>query len=70
MSEYEVVNTKIKDIIDRISVYASEEQLDDIQRINDNFFMKINDFFREERKLNIGVIGRVKAGKSSKSCYS
>lgn len=65
MSEYEVVNTKIKDIIDRISVYASEEQLDDIQRINDNFSMKINDFFREERKLNIGVIGRVKAGKSS-----
>lgn len=65
MNEYEVVNAKIKDIIERISGYASEEQLDDIQRISDNFSMKVEDFYREGRKLNIGVIGRVKAGKSS-----
>ena len=65
MTEYEEVNNKIKDIIEQISPYATEEQLDDIQRINDNFTMKIEDFYREGRKLNIGVIGRVKAGKSS-----
>lgn len=65
MTEYEIVNSKIKDIIDRISAYASEDHLYDIQKINENFSMKIEDFYREGRKLNIGVIGRVKAGKSS-----
>lgn len=65
MNDYEEVNNKIKDIIERISGYASEEQLDDIQRISNNFSMKVEDFYREGRKLNIGVIGRVKAGKSS-----
>lgn len=65
MNEYEEVNVKIQDIIEKISGYASEEHLDDIQRISDNFSMKVEDFYREGRKLNIGVIGRVKAGKSS-----
>lgn len=65
MKEYEVVNSKIKEILARISGYATEEHMDDIQRINDNFTRKIEDFYQEGRKLNIGVIGRVKAGKSS-----
>ncbi|MGL4876413.1 MAG: dynamin family protein [Clostridium sp.] len=34
-------------------------------KIKNNFVAKTNDFFREDRKLNIGVIGQVKAGKSS-----
>lgn len=36
-----------------------------IKKIKENFIAKTNDFFKENRKLNIGIIGQVKAGKSS-----
>lgn len=65
MNEITHVNEKITDIINRVTNYASEEQIYDLQQINKNFSMKVEDFYREGRKLNIGVIGRVKAGKSS-----
>ena len=65
MNDFKQVNAKIENIIKKIEQYASEEQIDDIKQINKNFSMKIEDFYREGRKLNIGVIGRVKAGKSS-----
>lgn len=64
-NEYREVNNKIQEIIDKITDYASDETVFDIQQINKNFTMKVEDFYREGRKLNIGVIGRVKAGKSS-----
>ncbi len=44
---------------------GNEKDFDEIIKIKNNFKLKINDFFREDRKLNIGVIGQVKAGKSS-----
>ena len=65
MSEYEKVHLKIQEIIKKIESYAAEENIHDIQQISKNFKMKVEDFHREGRKLNIGVIGRVKAGKSS-----
>lgn len=65
MNEYNQVSQTIQSIIDRISPYASEETLSGLQRIDKNFSKKIEDFYQENRKLNIGVIGRVKAGKSS-----
>jgi len=34
-------------------------------KIKDNFASKTNDFYREDRKLRIAVIGQVKAGKST-----
>lgn len=37
----------------------------DIELLIKNFRIKVNDFFREERRLNIGIVGQVKAGKSS-----
>lgn len=33
--------------------------------MRDDFQSKINDFYRDDRKLNIGIIGQVKAGKST-----
>lgn len=36
-----------------------------LKKIKDNFSLKIDEFYREDRKLNIGIIGQVKAGKSS-----
>lgn len=65
MNAYEQVNSKIQEILQRIGSYALEEQLEEIKQINKNFNRKVEDFHREGRKLNIGVIGRVKAGKSS-----
>lgn len=65
MDEYKKVNEKIEDIVKRIGQYAEEEHISEILQIGKNFSMKVEDFYREGRKLNIGVIGRVKAGKSS-----
>ena len=65
MNAYEQVNVKIQEILNKIQSYALEEQIEEIQQINKNFNRKVEDFYREGRKLNIGVIGRVKAGKSS-----
>lgn len=36
-----------------------------LKKIKDNFKLKIDEFYRDDRKLNIGIIGQVKAGKSS-----
>ena len=36
-----------------------------LRALTENFKRKTDDFFRDERKLNIGVVGQVKAGKSS-----
>ncbi|MCD8109568.1 MAG: dynamin family protein [Clostridiales bacterium] len=48
-----------------ISGYAREDDLRGLTNLVANFRMKTEDFYRENRKLNIGVIGQVKAGKSS-----
>lgn len=64
-SGYEQMDKKISDILTQITPYAESEHMDDLEQIRQNFRMKVGDFHREGRKLNIGVIGRVKAGKSS-----
>lgn len=48
-----------------IRPYATDEVLGDLARIKANFQHRIDDFYRDERKLNLAVIGRVKAGKST-----
>lgn len=65
VESYENVNKKINNIVARIEQYATDDTVFEVRQINDNFTKKIEDFHREGRKLNIGVIGRVKAGKSS-----
>ena len=53
---------KTKSTLEPYSDYADLSQLD---KVRDSFVTKTEDFFRNDRKLNIGVIGQVKAGKSS-----
>lgn len=51
--------------IDTLSPFADLGDLSPLKRVGENFKSKIDDFYRAQRKLNIGVIGQVKAGKSS-----
>lgn len=52
-------------IIESLSSVAKKEDILGIEKIKENFKKKTEDFYRENRKLNIGVVGQVKAGKSS-----
>lgn len=52
-------------IIAELSSVTKKEDILGIEKIRDNFKKKTEDFYRENRKLNIGVVGQVKAGKSS-----
>lgn len=64
-TEYQEFYEKINNLLKTMEGHASEEEIKNIHAIEDNFKMKVNDFYRENRKLNIGVVGQVKAGKSS-----
>lgn len=56
---------KVDNVYNNLREYEDEIDLFDIASIKKNFIAKTNDFFREDRKLNIGIIGRVKVGKST-----
>lgn len=56
---------KLDRIIESLKPYAMDIDISDIESIRKSFILKTEDFFRNDRKLNIGIIGRVKAGKSS-----
>lgn len=56
---------KLDSINSKIEIYSKDIDISSINKIKENFKVKIDDFFRDDRKLNIGVIGQVKAGKSS-----
>ena len=49
----------------RLASLAPEGDRKELERLAMNFERKTEDFYRENRKLNIGVVGQVKAGKSS-----
>lgn len=51
--------------LSRLSAYADYIPLSELHRVRDAFSEKVDDFYRSDRKLNIGVIGQVKAGKST-----
>ena len=52
-------------IIRILSANAKETDISALTKLIDNFKVKTDDFYRENRQLNIGVVGQVKAGKSS-----
>lgn len=56
---------KLDDAAKEIEPYATEVTFGDLRRIKANFRHRVDDFYRDERKLNLAVIGRVKAGKST-----
>ncbi len=55
----------IGDIQSALNVYSNFIELDGLTDIKQNFQKKVEDFYDENRKFNIAVIGQVKAGKSS-----
>lgn len=52
-------------IIERLSSKTTKSDLAMLEKLIENFKIKTKDFYRENRKLNIGIVGQVKAGKSS-----
>lgn len=62
---FEVFTDEVKNIVVNINGHTKDEDVDALKKLIANFKMKTEDFYRENRKLNIGVIGQVKAGKSS-----
>lgn len=63
--EYQNFYEDVDALVKTIEGHASEEEINELQDIKINLQMKVEDFYRENRKLNIGVVGQVKAGKSS-----
>lgn len=63
--EFNRFTEKVDNVYNNLRPYEDEIDLFDIASIKKNFIAKTNDFFREDRKLNIGIIGRVKVGKST-----
>lgn len=55
----------VETIIADVSSHAKNDDIGGLQKLIANFKIKTYDFYRENRKLNIGVVGQVKAGKSS-----
>lgn len=55
----------VQNTIAALSGKARQEDIAALEKLLANFQLKTEDFFRTERKLNIGVVGQVKAGKSS-----
>lgn len=56
---------KINKTLDTLSPFADLGDLSPLKKAGESFRAKTADFYRNDRKLNIGVIGQVKAGKSS-----
>lgn len=63
--EFEQFISNTEKTLGEISKFNDKNDVNDLTQFIDNFKIKINDFYRENRKLNIGVVGQVKAGKSS-----
>ena len=59
------MNNRFDSTLNAVKPYADETTLSELSRLKNNFNRRIEDFFRNDRKLNLAVIGRVKAGKST-----
>lgn len=62
---FEAFVGRTSQLADRIAETDNKNDLDAVKKLIANFKLKTEDFYRENRKLNIGVVGQVKAGKSS-----
>ena len=52
-------------IAEAVKPYADAPAMQDLTALKESFQRRIDDFFRDDRKLNLAVVGRVKAGKST-----
>lgn len=63
--EFQKFTDQADAIVTALTGYGKDEDIAAINKLIANFRTKTADFYRENRKLNIGVVGQVKAGKSS-----
>ncbi|MCD7855009.1 MAG: dynamin family protein [Clostridiales bacterium] len=63
--EFKAFTDKTESLIDSLEGFGNTADIEELKRLVKNFKIKTKDFFDENRKLNIGVVGQVKAGKSS-----
>ena len=63
-SRFEKYISDVQALAERVQVY-NESNARELEKIAENFRIKTEDFYRENRKLNIGIVGQVKAGKST-----
>jgi hypothetical protein len=57
--------TETERCVSTLGEFTEYVSISDLQRIRREFTKNVNDFYRDGRKLNIGIIGQVKAGKST-----
>ena len=62
---FQVMLDRYDSIAEAIKPYADTSAMQDLTALKDSFQRRIEDFFRDDRKLNLAVVGRVKAGKST-----
>jgi GTPase Era involved in 16S rRNA processing len=63
--EFTMFTEQIESVVSAVTNHAKEDDIAGLHKLSTNFKIKTEDFYRENRKLNIGVVGQVKAGKSS-----
>lgn len=62
---FQIMLDRFDSVAAAIKPYADVAAMDDLSRLRENFRRRIEDFYRDDRKLNLAVVGRVKAGKST-----
>lgn len=62
---FQVMLDRYDRIAEAIKPYADASAMKDLTVLKASFQRRIDDFFRDDRKLNLAVVGRVKAGKST-----
>ncbi|MEG0897665.1 MAG: dynamin family protein, partial [Ruthenibacterium sp.] len=63
--QFQQFTENVDTMIGHLSTQAKADDISALQKLIANFKIKTEDFYRENRKLNIGVVGQVKSGKSS-----
>lgn len=63
--EFDGVVTHIEETISAVANYADEGDIQELGKLIGAFKAKTDEFYRKDRRLNIGIIGQVKSGKSS-----
>ena len=56
---------KLKDTINTLEPYSEQADITELKKSAKSFDERVQEFYKDDRKLNIGVIGQVKAGKST-----
>ncbi len=62
---FENFKSQTSKMIEKLQSGNEEQDIKDLHNLLERFSKKVDDFFHSERRLNIGIVGQVKSGKSS-----